>query len=253
MDDIIIDKYSMMYHISKNKDIKLDNSRLYVTHSIIDSKIYQGIMGTTENEKLYKHEYITMKELVIPSYEKRVDLFIEEFKKDTFCYWESLWLLSCFISENIKPDDKKYLPDYTPFLNPLGYKNIENYEDLRNDGYRLFSFGLDMPYPATISYFEKLKSLGYNALIDDLDRMPNGIIKPIEPLIILNAQDTLFELMVIEITEEDIQEGKEALMDMESKSVNNFADTILTEFNREAEAISKALMDMKEHNEDNKK
>lgn len=36
-------------------------------------------------------------------------------------------------------------------------------------------------------------------------------------------------------------------------SVNNFADTILTEFNREAEAISKALMDMKEHNEDNKK
>lgn len=215
-DEVVMKKGEVGNHISGTRTIRLNRNEtyLYDPNNEHDRQVYEGAYA--EYVKLgkgycnrYIHEYEFKKDLISPSAEKRVELFIDMYRDNPALYSTSLNA----VKGSYQKADYKTLTDKNKNIASYKKEFDENTSDkeLRKYGYDTFTalqeYGSKTP--AVKSYYDKVKDLGYNALVDDNNRsVYNDAVKP---FIVLNGKKTLKEKNVELLTDIEQKEQEEKL------------------------------------------
>lgn len=213
--DIRIKSGTDVQHISSKKQNGLINKNLYTSYTKDDNAAYEAYLPSLYKAsghvgKFYKYNYKAVSDLVSPSQEDRVNLFVSQFSKDKKKMSKYLAAI-----DQMQNGDRTY--------NAKKYRKMSD-EELKSRGYRYFAYGLTFPNEYTNKYFNTLSKQGYNALIDDNDRSSYGMGTK-NPLIVFNAKDNLYTTKVSELTESDISNAKKYVEEYLSSSA--LSNTIL--------------------------
>ena len=206
-DEVLMKKGETGSHVSGIRRIKLreNETYLYDPNNEHDRSVYEGAYAKYLQLgkgycKQYIHEYKFKEDLVSPSEKKRVDLFIESYRNNPVLYSDSLnYVKNSYkkLSYDTLTDKNKNIASYKKEFN-----KTTSDRDLRKYGYDTFTamqeYGSRVP--AVQVYYDKVKDLGYNAIVDDNNRsVYNDAVKP---FIVLNGKKTLKELDVVRLTKQ---------------------------------------------------
>jgi hypothetical protein len=198
----VVKKGQEIGRITQRKDEKFSkDSRTYVSYTKDDRKIYRATMpvvnqlsklgGNKKYKATYEATYKNFEALKSPSEKERVDAFTE-----------------LFDSPSIKLKNGKTVTgrEYIGKQYPREVKTL-NSQQLGLKLYNSFAEGQFKESPINNAYFDRLKERGYNALVDDNDRVNMAEA----PLIILNPNGSLKRMGVKPLTADDINNAQREL------------------------------------------
>lgn len=188
-----IEKGETLNRIVRGVDSKALSGNLYVSKLESDNDMYKAVIpavqkkfafGQKEYHSVYQVELETKKRLAMPSEKERIDIFIETIKTPAGREW----------------------------MKNSGYKDEINELNAKEQGlkaYKKFNkVAGNKDLPVTSTYFNKVKSRGYDALIDDNDA---GIWSK-EPMILLSASSTTKVKTVKQLSADDINAAQRRVL-----------------------------------------
>lgn len=211
-DDYTVKKGQEVQHITLDPNMKLGpharGGHLYVSTNEVDNKNYAGLYSGLRmlNDPRIKHVY-AMKfkaadDLVTPSKKRRVENFLQMYYDNPVSFandmaaWEQRYGLSY---ESTKKIAKRYMK--------------MSLDELSTEGYERFASSWAMRTNTRDAYWERLKSQGYNAVMDDND-IKSGYFQSNTPLIVFNAVDHLAQVSIKELTKAEAVRNMEEWNDM---------------------------------------
>lgn len=184
-----IEKGATLNRVVRGVDNRALSGNLYVSSLKSDNEMYKAVIpavqkkfafGQKEYHTVYQVELETKKRLAMPSQKERVDAFIETIQTPTGREW----------------------------MKKNGYKReIDelNAKEMGLKAYKKFNkYAGDQDSQLNKDYFNKLKSRGYGALIDDNDA---GIWSK-KPMILLSANSTVRIKDVRQLTADEINQAQ---------------------------------------------
>lgn len=181
--------------------------KLYATYTEADNDKYQGLYGDMLRMRTNKSDifisHMTMKEDVVsPSPKKRVQILMDLMDEK-------------LVSNGHQVSGRELFNErFNDFMEFWG--GIRNPENLSNKdavlkAYKSFAAStVNDTDPLVKAYFDKVKSAGYNAIIDDNDA---GKLSD-SPMILLNAVKTVGSRSSIPLTDRLAQEARDRLVDI---------------------------------------
>lgn len=166
-DDIIIKKGTLAQRLSNTDKEKDNNRHAYISFKKKDNEKYLKEWGLDG----YKYTLEVTDDLIIPAYNKRVEIALEALRKSDM--------------KKVTNDIKKmrYRNTVNALVNQIKDENIKQ---LSARAYKNFASSLvDSEYNRKI-FFDELKKNGYNAVIDDNDRGWTNT-----PIIVFNRKNNL--------------------------------------------------------------
>lgn len=155
--------------------------RLYTTHTSADNDKYQGLYGPmlkmrTGAKQLYINEYEMATSIKSPSHKKRVQALIDILDEG-----------GKLEHNGVSFEPRTWLEAVGGMAAALDRSNdtLSN-QDLALKKYNLFAREIVGENPIGARYFDKIKQMGYNALVDDNDA---GQLSDL-PMILLDAANT---------------------------------------------------------------
>lgn len=224
-DDVVIKRGSVQSHVSDQKKLKLTDKEtyLYDNNNKHDMMVYEGAYAKyieigKRRTKQYIHDYVVTEDLISPSEQKRVEIFLESYRNDPVKYYTEM---------NAVQKMMKLQKDYGYNLTKRN-ENIANYTkefnektsnaDLKKYGYDalnvLGEYG-SARSQAVSAYYNSVKDKGYNALVDDNNRSVYN--DAVQPFIALNGKKTLKELNVYNLSTKERNSNIESLRDYTEK------------------------------------
>lgn len=167
----------------------------------------QNYVTAMINSKVYKHKLVANKDLISPSDKRRVELFIESYRKNEKLYSQTLnevdkRVQNSNIASKIKDKSGKI----------KDYKNVSD-SDLKKYAYTIFNVANEFKeapiQKMNSKYYKTLQKNGYNALIDDNNKKIYNDAH--NPLIVLDAKKNLKKISSEELTREQSQAAEESL------------------------------------------
>lgn len=225
-DDVVIKRGSVQSHVSDQKKLKLTDKEtyLYDNNNKHDQMVYEGAYARyievgKHYTKQYIHDYVVTEDLISPSEQKRVEIFLESYRKDPVKYYTEM---------NKTQKMFKTYKDYGYNLTKRN-ENIASYTkefnektsaaDLKRYGYDTLNALAEMGSArsrAVATYYDSIKDKGYNALVDDNNRSVYN--DAVQPFIALNGKKTLKELNIYDLSRKERDKNVEDLRDyMEKK------------------------------------
>ncbi|ADD80908.1 gp017 [Rhodococcus phage ReqiPepy6] len=184
-----IEKGASLNRVVRGVDDRALAGRLYVSKLKSDNEMYKAVIpavqkkfafGQKQYHSVYQVELETKKRLAMPSQKERVDAFIETIQTPTGREW----------------------------MKKNGYKReIDelNAKEMGLKAYKKFNkYAGDQGSKMNDAYFNKLKSRGYDALIDDNDA---GIWSK-KPMILLSPSSTVKVKSVRQLTADEINQAQ---------------------------------------------
>ncbi|ADD81017.1 gp019 [Rhodococcus phage ReqiPoco6] len=184
-----IEKGASLNRVVRGVDDRALAGRLYVSSLKSDNEMYKAVIpavqkkfafGQKQYHSVYQVELETKKRLAMPSQKERVDAFIETIQTPTGRDW----------------------------MKKNGYKReIDelNAKEMGLKAYKKFNkYAGDQGSKMNDAYFNKLKSRGYDALIDDNDA---GIWSK-KPMILLSPSSTVKVKSVRQLTADEINQAQ---------------------------------------------
>lgn len=199
-DDIVFRKGSIVQHVMSTPDKDIDR-HLFVAATPEDKANYAGFFAAltkyrNKADMMYKMELKANETLISPGKEKRVEEFIKLYNDD-----------KVNISRELAEFNKREYGGY--FKKDVDYyaKKFEGMtmKELKSEGYYTFFNSLFSSDYNREQYFNRLKSQGYNAVVDDNDK--RSFMQSKAPLIVFNAQESLSKKRVSELDMAEIQEN----------------------------------------------
>lgn len=198
--DVIVKQGTSFQHITDNPRLRLNKNKTYLSSNEWDKAVYQGqyaveLARRKRTNNIYNYSYTAKHDLISPSQEKRVDMFVDMYKKNPIRVGKDLTKASKML--NAQNADSAW--------------SIKNYKHVTDDeirkGYDLFTaiYGTQRMFGKSYSYkkyHNNLLNMGYDALIDDNDR--GRYYAVVEPLIVLNGKRSLTKLNSYKMSEEEI-------------------------------------------------
>lgn len=166
-DDIVIKKGTLAQRLSNTDKEKDNNRHTYISFKKKDNEKYLKEWGIDG----YKYTLEVTDDLIIPAYNKRVEIALEALRKSDM--------------KKVTNDIKKmrYRNTVNALVNQIKDENIKQLSDR---AYKNFASSLvDSEYNRKI-FFDELKKNGYNAVIDDNDRGWTNT-----PIIVFNRKNNL--------------------------------------------------------------
>lgn len=197
--DKVLKEGTTFHTIDIDKDRDLTN-RFYAAYNKKDRRIYRGLLGNARigtNNKIYDITSKASKNLKIPSRKKAAEVFKDLYRSDKEFKKEV---------DNAIKEDKGYAFFNTPNHNKLLGKLHKNMTDkeLINKAYDEFNINLvKQDSEANKKFYDKLKDLGYNAVIDINDRKYSGYESK-NPVIVFDT-DSIIKDKIIELSKDEIE------------------------------------------------
>lgn len=174
------------------------NEQLYVTETEKDNELYTAFLGANLKRIGYTpmKAVLTLKEdLKAPSANEQYDTFKNMLEDDGEKIYRSL---------------SKYLIDKGKFKSEVdAVKNLK--ERSVSDLYIEFTNSFEKPGEAQGDFYKKLKSRGYNALLDEHDRLGSWMLGK-KPLIIMDALNSIGDFKIEDITDDEIKNVMERVL-----------------------------------------
>lgn len=198
--DIVFRKGSIVQHVMTTEDKDL-NRHLFVAATPEDKANYAGFFAAltkyrNKADMMYRMELKANETLISPGKQKRVEEFINLYNDD-----------KVNISRELAEFNKREYGGY--FKKDVDYyaKQFENMsmKELKSTGYYTFFNSLFSSDYNREQYFNRLKSQGYNSVVDDNDK--RSFMQSKAPLIVFNAQESLSKKKVSELSMEEIQQN----------------------------------------------
>lgn len=224
-DDVVIKRGSVQSHVSGQKKIKLKDSETYIydSNNEHDRKVYEGAYSEYLRRgkgfvKQYVHKYVTTEDLISPSEKRRVDIFIESYKKDPVKYYNEM----NSVKDNFTKA-KEYGYNLTKRNDEIASYNKRfdektSNKDLRKYGYETLSvlgeYGSSRSN-AINTYYSEIKNRGYNSIVDDNNRSVYN--DAVQPFISLNGKKTLKEMYSYRLTDKERNANIEDLRNYNEK------------------------------------
>lgn len=199
-EDIMFRKGSVVQHVMTTPTKDLDR-HLFVAATPEDKANYAGFFAAltkyrNKADMMYRMELKATETLVSPGKKKRVDEFIKLYNED-----------KVNISRELAEFNKREYGGY--FKKDVDYyaKKFEgmSMKELKSEGYYTFFNSLFSSEYNRNQYFNRLKSQGYNSVVDDNDR--RSFMQSKAPLIVFNAQESLATKKVSELSMQEIQQN----------------------------------------------
>lgn len=198
--DIMFRKGSVVQHVMTTPTKDLDR-HLFVAATPEDKANYAGFFAAltkyrNKADMMYRMELKATETLVSPGKKKRVDEFIKLYNED-----------KVNISRELAEFNKREYGGY--FKKDVDYyaKKFEgmSMKELKSEGYYTFFNSLFSSEYNRNQYFNRLKSQGYNSVVDDNDK--RSFMQSKAPLIVFNAQESLATKKVSELSMQEIQQN----------------------------------------------
>lgn len=198
--DVVFRKGSIVQHVMTTEDKDLDR-HLFVAATPEDKANYAGFFAALTKyrnkvDMMYRMELKANETLISPGKQKRVEEFINLYNDD-----------KVNISRELAEFNKREYGGY--FKKDVDYysKQFENMSmrELKSTGYYTFFNSLFSSDYNREQYFNRLKSQGYNSVVDDNDK--RSFMQSKAPLIVFNAQESLSKKKVSELSMEEIQQN----------------------------------------------
>lgn len=199
-EDIMFRKGSVVQHVMTTPTKDLDR-HLFVAATPEDKANYAGFFAALTKyrnkvDTMYRMELKATETLVSPGKKKRVDEFIKLYNED-----------KVNISRELAEFNKREYGGY--FKKDVDYyaKKFEgmSMKELKSEGYYTFFNSLFSSEYNRNQYFNRLKSQGYNSVVDDNDK--RSFMQSKAPLIVFNAQESLATKKVSELSMQEIQQN----------------------------------------------
>lgn len=193
-----------------------------------DSHIYKGILTYAKvlngSQYIATKEYEAVNDLKAPSDTKAVDLFVEAYKDNPSEMAKGLTTMRKYVDFNKKMLSKRGI-DLSKAMNdvldgPKKYNKRTSEEELRNIGFKLMvnnsgMLGDPKVAKAVDAFYNKIKSKGYNALIDYNNR---GVYNDAQmPLIILDSLKDLKVKNIVSLNVDDYEDSLNKAVDHVTK------------------------------------
>lgn len=224
--DVVIKRGSVQSHVSGQKKLKLTDKEtyLYDNNNEHDQKVYEGAYAKyievgKRYTKQYIHDYVVTEDLISPSEQKRVDIFLESYRKDPVKYYTEMNAVQKMVKArkdygyNLTKRNAN-IADYTKEFNEK-----TSAADLKRYGYDTLNALAELGSSrsrAVATYYESVKDMGYNALVDDNNRSVYN--DAVQPFIALNGKKTLKELNVYNLSRQERDENIKDLRDYMEKN-----------------------------------
>jgi hypothetical protein len=198
--DHVVKKGQEIGRVTRNKDEGLSDVT-YVSYKKGDRNLYRAIMpvvndkfkfgGDKKYKSHYEATYKALETLKSPSEKERVDAFA-----------------SLFDSPSIKLKNGKTVTgrEFMKSQYPKEVKTL-NAQQLGLRFYNNFTENQFAKTPINTAYFDSLRKRGYNAVVDDNDRVHLSEA----PLILLNPTGTLKRMSVKKLSADDINNAQRQL------------------------------------------
>lgn len=188
-----LEKGQTLNRVVRGVDDRALSGRLYVSHLASDKDMYQAVIpavqkkfafGQKEYHSVYSVELVAKKKMSLPSEKERIDTFIETIKTPAGREWMKASGYKAEINElNAK---EQGLKAYKKFNKVAGNQELA----------------------VTDTYFNKIKSKGYDAILDDNDA---GIWSK-EPMILLSPKSTVSIKKVKQLSADDINASQRRVL-----------------------------------------
>lgn len=211
--DYILKKGTVVQRVSDNLEDKT-HDYTYVSFTKHDNDFYDKnftdkILIDDYDKTVYKHNFKITKDLKVSSSETNKEIFLEMYKERTDELINSMATSRRIADINYNPLTYKfkgsndvYKGDYMKAYNDAVKFYTERYskmtvKQLQEDAYYDFMNSISDNESVRSAFFDKLKSRGYNAIMDDNDSSGLGArgyddnARAKYPLIILDAPDVL--------------------------------------------------------------
>lgn len=224
-DDIVIKRGSVRSHVSGQKKLKLKDNETYLYDSTNehDKKVYEGAYSEYLRKgkgfvKTYVHKYAVTQDLISPSEKRRVDIFLESYKKDPSKYYTEMnYVKNRFTqAKNYGYNLTKRNEEIASYKKQFDEKTSN--KDLRKYGYEVISaLGENGSTKSTAikTYYSDILSKGYNSIVDDNNRSVYN--DAVQPFITLNGKKTLKEMYSYRLSDKERNENIEQLRDYTEK------------------------------------
>lgn len=198
--DIVFRKGSIVQHVMTTPEKDLDR-HLFVAATPEDKANYAGFFAAltkyrNKADMMYRMELKANETLISPGKQKRVEEFLKLYNDD-----------KVNISRELAEFNKREYGGY--FKKDVDYyaKQFENMsmKELKSTGYYTFFNSLFSSDYNREQYFNRLKSQGYNSVVDDNDK--RSFMQSKAPLIVFNAQESLSKKKVSELDMAEIQQN----------------------------------------------
>lgn len=180
-----IEKGQALHRVVRGVDDRALSGRLFVSHLESDNEMYKAVIpavqkkmafGQKEYHSVYQVELEAKKRLAMPSEKERIDVFIETIQTPAGREW----------------------------MKRSGYKDEINELNAKEQGlkaYKKFNkVAGNQDLKVADTYFNKIKSRGYDAILDDNDA---GVWSK-EPMILLSPNSTVRIKSVKQLSADDI-------------------------------------------------
>ena len=211
-DDYTVKKGQEVQHITLDPNMKLGpharGGHLYISTNEVDNKNYAGLYGGLRmmNDPRIKHVYAmkfkAAEDLVTPSKKKRVENFLKMYYDDPVSFANDMATFERGYGLSYD-SPKKIVKRYMKM--PL--------DELATDGYEQFASSWAMRTKSRDAYWDRLKSQGYNAVMDDND-IKSGYFQSNTPMIVFNAVERLSQVSIKEISKAEAVRNMEEWNDM---------------------------------------
>lgn len=183
--------------ISSKNETRFPSSKgTWVSHTPFDNDFYISSMSMKLYDEgsrfIYKNRFKNVSDLIVPSHDKQVDMFVDLYKNNKVRVAKDLSKVLVKTSERAQYDR-----EFRNKIKKLYVKRISELSDekLRDSGYAIFISSYGQTKISDL-YRKQAIAEGYNALRDDHDRLYNnsfynGTVRPEDPLIILNPNKDL--------------------------------------------------------------
>ena len=188
-----LEKGKTLNRVVRGVDDRALSGRLYVSHLASDKDMYQAVIpavqkkfafGQKEYHSVYSVDLVVKKKMSLPSEKERIDTFIETIKTPAGREWMKASGYKAEINElNAK---EQGLKAYKKFNKVAGNQELA----------------------VTDTYFNKIKSKGYDAILDDNDA---GIWSK-EPMILLSPKSTVSIKKVKQLSADDINASQRRVL-----------------------------------------
>lgn len=199
--DKVLKSGTEFHTIDVNKDRVLD-SRFYAAYGKRDRIIYKGLYGkqlaSQAKDGVYDITTKTVKEIKAPSRKTAAEVFSNLYKTDS--------------DFRKAVDENMQLFKNNPFKSPgqhvlFGKVTKQMTDDqLKKYGYNAFNVGLaNRENPAAQKFYDKLKSMGYNAVTDLNDKKYSGF-KSKNPMIVFDM-DSIVKESVKRVSDKELNDA----------------------------------------------
>lgn len=210
-DDIVYKKGTEFQHISANSKLKLSKKQTYVSQDDWDKAVYAGqyaleLAYVNRTDSIFNYTYKATKDLVSPSQQKRVDMFVDMYKKNPARVGKELTKAMDLASKN---DDSLMTNRLKGKWDVTDYKNASD-SQIRS-GYEVFKAmngEADTAFKKSYAikkYNRNLRKEGYNAIIDDNDA--GFYYNAKSPIIVTNGRKSLKKTHSYKMTPDEIHEN----------------------------------------------